>query len=380
MQSHTLRIITAFNEPSPTRSKSRSPLLPITALRPNEVKPHKKSIRQVALEHKQKLAARGNPAADCNCAISRKRIVKLWNSARQPERPRMEEEDHPRSVERWVQFKWVRGEEIGRGTYGRVYLGLNATTGEMMAVKQITFPKRAGSTAKQAGRPSARTLKREMENMKALRHPNLVEYLGLEETGDCVSIFMDYIPGASIRTNVRKYGKFGEENIKSFTAQILHGLEYLHARGILHGELKSSNILVNPMGTCKIEGLCCSDTEIRDNSWAVPRAIFWTAPEIIRTQYKAYTAMADIWSVGCVVLEMCTGKRPWHDVEAVAVLFKLFHQTLRPLPPADFVVAPGAEDFMEKCLALDPTERMTAVKLREHPYLVPSPGWSFEGL
>jgi serine/threonine protein kinase len=77
------------------------------------------------------------------------------------------------------------------------------------------------------------------------------------------------------------------------------------------------------VGTCKIEGLGCSETEIRDNSRAVPRAIFWTAPEVVKTQYKAYTAMTDIWSLGCIVLEMCTGKRPWSGVEPIAVMYKV---------------------------------------------------------
>ncbi|KAJ7707319.1 kinase-like protein [Mycena rosella] len=287
-------------------------------------------------------------------------------------------EDKANGAERRPQIKWVRGEAIGRGSHGRVYLGLNATTGEMIAVKQITFPKVAGGTTEQPGRPSSLTLKREMENMKGLHHPNLVEYLGLEEAGNLVSIFMDYIPGRSIRQNILKYGKFGDETVKSFTSQILDGLVYLHARGIIHGELKSSNVLVDPSGTCKIEGLGCSAADIRDNSRAVPRAIFWTAPEIIRTQYKEYTALADIWSLGCVVLEMCTGKRPWYDLEAVAAMFKLFHQTLRPHPPADLEGNPAAGDFMEKCLALDPAARMAAVELRQQPYLVLSPGWAFK--
>lgn len=96
--------------------------------------------------------------------------------------------------------------------------------------------------------------------------------------------------------------------------------------------------MVHPTGVCKIEGLGCSETEIRDNSRAVPRAVFWTAPEVIRTQYKAYTAMADIWSLGCVVLEMCTGQRPWSELEAVAVMFKASHLDVDAVAPvADLI-------------------------------------------
>ncbi|KAJ7145107.1 kinase-like protein [Mycena crocata] len=369
---HRDRIKAVF-ESSPTRSSSspRSPLSPI--LPPNEVKPLRKSIRQVALENRHKLASQSNSSGVPPSPSSmRRRSVKLWG--RQLDRMSAGEAA-PAVIDRPVQFKWVRGQAIGRGAHGRVYLGLNARTGEMIAVKQISFPRKESP-----GRPSAELLKREMENMKVLRHPNLAEYLALEEDGESVSLFMEYIQGRSIRANVLKHGSFGEDVAKSFTSQILDGLIYLHARGIFHGELKSTNILVDPTGTCKIEGLCCSNTAPHDNSRAVPRAIFWTAPEVIRTQYKAYDSMADIWSLGCVVLEMCTGKLPWIDAEAVAVMFKLYHQTARPHPPEDSNLDLLAEDFMEKCLALQPHERVAAVELKQHSYLELSPGWVFNGV
>ncbi|KAJ7249235.1 kinase-like protein [Mycena haematopus] len=279
-------------------------------------------------------------------------------------------------MEREQPFKWIRGELIKKRTHGGVYLGLNATTGEMMAVKQISFPQ--NSAGELPGRPSARTFKRELDNMKALRHPNLIDYLGLEETGGVLSVFMPYIPGCSIREKIRKYGVLDADIVKSFTSQILDGLIYLHAKGLIHGALKSSNVLVEPTGTCKIEGLCCLEAEIRDSSRAIPGAIFWTAPEIIRTQYKAYNSKADIWSLGCIVLQMLTGKRPWFNTEAVAVMFKLYQQTLRPCPPDDLALDPAAVDLMEKCLALKPEDRLSAVHLKQHPFMLPFPQDAFK--
>ncbi|KAF7336951.1 MAP kinase kinase kinase mkh1 [Mycena venus] len=372
-----LRIITtALDKQSPSRSSpTRSPLSGM--ITPNELKkPHKKSIRQVALESRQRLASEreSDPARTILPPSFRRRTVKLWGH--KPEKLGMVADatrlDRPRP------FKWIRGQAIGRGTHGRVYLSLNATTGEMMAVKQISFPQNSGESP---GRPSTRTLKREFENMKALRHPNLIEYLGLEEGGDLFSLFMKYVPGGSIRTNVQTDGALDANVVKSYTSQILDGLIYLHARGLIHGALKSSNILVEPTGTCKIEGLVCPETEVRDNSRAVPRAIFWMAPEIIRTQYKVYDRKADIWSLGCIVLEMLTGKRPWFNMEAVAVMFKASHLDLvLPHPPGDLALDSGATDLMEKCLALKPEDRSSAVQLRQHPYLVPSLASSQTGL
>ncbi|KAJ6512736.1 kinase-like protein [Mycena sanguinolenta] len=279
--------------------------------------------------------------------------------------------------EREPPFKWIRGQVIKKRTRGGVYLAINATTGEMLAVKQIGFPQLSGGEL--PGRPSARTLKRELDNMKALRHPNLVEYLGHEETDGVLSIFMPYFPGASIRETIRKYGVLPSDLVKSFTSQILDGLISLHASGLIHGALKPSNVLVEPTGICKIEGLCCAETELRDNSKAIPKAIFWTAPEVIRTQYEAYDSKVDIWSLGCIVLQMLTGKRPWFDTEAVAVMFKLYQQTLRPYPPDDLALDPAATDLMEKCLALKPEDRLSAVHLKRHPFFLPSTEHPFQG-
>lgn len=147
---------------------------------------------------------------------------------------------------------WVKGDLIGRGTYGRVYLGLNATTGDMMAVKQVELPAtdRDRQDKRQAGMIKA--LRDEIELLKNLEHPHIVQYLGWEESSEHISIFLEYVPGGSIASVYRKHQKFEEAVIKSFTKQILAGLAYLHAKGILHRDLKADNILVDSDGICKI--------------------------------------------------------------------------------------------------------------------------------
>jgi mitogen-activated protein kinase kinase kinase len=147
---------------------------------------------------------------------------------------------------------WVKGDLIGRGTYGRVYLGLNATTGDMMAVKQVELPAtdRDRQDKRQAGMIKA--LRDEIELLKNLEHPHIVQYLGWEESSEYISIFLEYVPGGSIASVYRKHQKFEEAVIKSFTKQILAGLAYLHAKGILHRDLKADNILVDSDGICKI--------------------------------------------------------------------------------------------------------------------------------
>ncbi|KAJ7183592.1 kinase-like domain-containing protein [Mycena filopes] len=315
----------------------------------------------------------------------RKRSTKLWGS-------RVEEVDTDTSslppstsTEGSIPFKWVRGELIGQGAYSQVYLALNATTGEMITAKQVEMP-RTGTTANDRKQVQVvEALKLESEMLKDLDHPNIVQYLGFEETPANLSIFLEYVPGGSIGSCLRRHGKFDEEVTKSFASQILGGLEYLHLKGIMHRDLTSDNILVETTGVCKITDFGVSkrvdDPDQNDVQahTAMQGTVFWMAPEVINTQKKGYSSKIDIWSIGCVVLEMWAGTRPWLGDEAVAVMFKLFQSQLPPPVPDGLVLTTSADDFRRKCFAINPEERPAAGELRKHPYLTLSPGWVFDG-
>jgi mitogen-activated protein kinase kinase kinase len=90
-------------------------------------------------------------------------------------------------------FKWVRGELIGKGTYGRVYLALNATTGEMIAVKQVEIPQTASDKNDSRQAVFVQALKLESEIFKDLDHANVVQYLGFEETPNFLSMYVNLI-------------------------------------------------------------------------------------------------------------------------------------------------------------------------------------------
>jgi len=208
---------------------------------------------------------------------------------------------------------------------------------------------------------------------------------------------------------------------KSFTAQILDGLDYLHAKGIIHRvrrfrpfiavrasircvfqDLKADNILVEELGLCKITDFGISkrtdDINMIGAHTSMQGSVFWMAPEVINSKKKGYNSKIDIWSVGCVVFEMWTGERPWSGQEAVAVLLQVcihFNKlsgplSLNPLPqlyqtkvgpplPEDVDLSPQADDLRKRCFAMNPDERPTAGELRQHQYLMLPPGWEFNG-
>ncbi|KDQ30883.1 hypothetical protein PLEOSDRAFT_1062865 [Pleurotus ostreatus PC15] len=251
----------------------------------------------------------------------------------------------------------------------------------MMAVKQVEIPQTLSDRNDTRQVTVVEALKFESETLKDLDHPNIVQYLGFEETPSNLSIFLEYVPGGSIGSCLLKHGKFDEEVTKSFTGQILDGLEYLHSKGILHRDLKADNILVEKSGVCKISdfGISKRTDDMGGAMTAMKGTVFWMAPEVINSQKKGYNFKIDIWSMGCVVLEMWAGMRPWNGDEVVAVMFKLYQAKLPPPVPDDVILSPLADDFRRKCFAINPEERPTASELRRHKYLTLPDNWVFTG-
>ncbi|KAK0208085.1 kinase-like domain-containing protein [Desarmillaria ectypa] len=293
-------------------------------------------------------------------------------------------------------FRWIRGEPIGRGSYGCVYLGCNANTGEIIAVKQVELPKTQFAPTNQQIE-MARALKFESKTLQDLDHPYIVRYLGYEESPESLNIFLEYVPGGTIESCLFQHGRFSEGLTKSFTSQILEGLEYLHCRGIIHRDLKAANILVDHSGICKISDFGISkrvdQLEARANT-SLKGTVFWMAPEVVSPKNGGYDVKVDIWSVGCIVLEMWSGKRPWAGQETIAVMLKLHKDKLPPPIPKDLHLSKLALSFRDSCFATyvtlysfnirltvlrssNPAERPMAAELRKHPYLTPVSGWSF---
>ncbi|KAF8971405.1 kinase-like domain-containing protein [Flammula alnicola] len=280
-------------------------------------------------------------------------------------------------------FRWMKGELIGSGSHGRVFIALNVTTGELMAVKQVELPRTASDRMKNDLQNFVETLRDERDTLKDLDHANIVQYLGFEENPETVNIFLQYVSGGTIDNCLREYGKFQEGVTKSFTRQILEGLSYLHANGILHRDLKSANILVEPSGICKISDFGISKRLVEvDRTYSVMKGTsYWMAPEAIFNEGAGYDSKVDIWSVGCILLEMWTAKRPWYDEpDFLPVIFKLLRDKLPPPLPEDLGLSESAEHFRRGCFHPDPAQRSSADMLLTHPYLILPETWSFPGI
>lgn len=323
-----------------------------------------KSIREVARgaheANKRYTSTSQSLGKSNNTDIKRRKSTKMFNAniiqIRPDKRGSMVMPDMPQdtALKRQTTFRWFKGQLIGKGTYGRVYLGMNATTGEFLAVKEVEVNPKAASGDKEKMREMVAALDQEIDTMQHLDHVNIVQYLGCERKETSISIFLEYISGGSIGSCLRKHGKFEESVVSSLTRQTLSGLAYLHREGILHRDLKADNILLDLDGTCKISdfGISKKTDNIygNDKTNSMQGSVFWMAPEVIRSQGEGYSAKVDIWSLGCVVLEMFAGRRPWSKEEAVGAIYKIANGERPPIPEdVEEFVPPLAVAFMADC-------------------------------
>ena len=193
-----------------------------------------------------------------------------------------------------------------------------------------------------------------------------------------LTIFMEYVPGGSIASLLRRFGRFNETLVRLYTRQILTGLAYLHAHAVVHRDIKGGNVLVDRSGVCKLSdfGASTSLADLEHNSAAAaaaaagPKSLAGTpafmAPEVIKQ--TGYGRKSDIWSVGCTVIEMATGKSPWaHYDNPVAAMFAI--AVANELPPLPSDLSADGADFLAACFRRDPAQRPTAAELLRHPFL-----------
>ena len=290
-------------------------------------------------------------------------------------------------------IRWQRGELVGSGGFGRVYVGLDLDTGGMLAVKQIVIAPRIQRVAgvltaltnnqrvdddesDRAADESVRRIEQEVALMRRLKHPNIVSYLGTERTReDVFTIFMEYVPGGSIHSLLQRFGSFGETVIQKYTRQILLGLEYLHRHQIMHRDIKGANILVDNQGCVKLADFGASKrlaeiVTVDGVHKSIRGTPYWMAPEVIKQ--TGHGRQADIWSVGCTILEMATGKPPFSEFGSqVSALFHIASGT-GPPPIPEFLSA-EAHDFLILCFNRVPRDRPNASRLLRHPFAIASP-------
>ncbi|KAJ2728915.1 Suppressor of Sensor Kinase (SLN1) [Coemansia sp. BCRC 34962] len=298
-----------------------------------------------------------------------------------------------------INIRWQIGRNIGGGAFGSVYIGYNLDTGEMMAVKEIRFPSRPLERAPaglghgmRAGGEVGRDhpghkIAREMKVMSMLQHPNIVTYYGFEVHREKVYLFMELCSKGSLAQVIRDQGRIEEDAAKIFVVQILRGLKYLHDNDICHRDIKCDNTLLDESMNIKLVDFGAAKVLNRqslaatrrtrmgeDNGVSLTGTPMYMAPEVIQggsttnsgdlpsASRPGKLGAQDIWSLGCCIVEMITGKPPWaHLDNEWAIMYQVVQGNPR-LPDAADISSDGMQ-FIKRCFARHPADRPRAEEL-----------------
>lgn len=317
-----------------------------------------------------------------------------------------------------VSIRWQKRKFVGGGTFGTVYSAVNLDNGDILAVKEIKIQ---DSKAMQKIFPS---IKEEMTVMEMLNHPNIIQYFGVEVHRDKVNIFMEYCKGGSL-SNLLEHGRIEDEMVTQvYTLELLEGLAYLHESGIVHRDIKPENILLDFNGIIKYVDFGAArkiarngtviqkskaikeessetvntpttvtttsstltsvnsnatgtktnsikaDTNASNVQGMIGTPMYMAPESITGSKHKGSFGADDVWSLGCVVLEMITGRRPWANLDNEwAIMYQVAAGQAPQLPNKDEISKAGRQ-FLQRCLVHDPNKRATAVELLMDPWIV----------
>ncbi|XP_014673642.1 PREDICTED: cyclin-dependent kinase 2-like [Priapulus caudatus] len=221
-------------------------------------------------------------------------------------------------------------EKIGEGTYGVVYKAKDRTTGLMVALKKIRLD------TESEGVPS--TAIREIALLKELDHPSIVRLLDVVHSERKLYLVFEYL-----NQDLKKYMDSVPHSlalplVKSYLWQLLQGICYCHSHRVLHRDLKPQNLLIDNEGNIKLAdfGLARAfGVPLRTYTHEVV-TLWYRSPEILLGS-RFYSTAVDVWSIGCIFVEMVNKKVLFAGDSEIDQLFRIF----RTLGTPDETIWPG---------------------------------------
>uniref|UniRef100_A0A5B7AB38 Protein kinase domain-containing protein n=1 Tax=Davidia involucrata TaxID=16924 RepID=A0A5B7AB38_DAVIN len=301
------------------------------------------------------------------------------------------------AIKGWVPRKadsFEKLDKIGQGTYSSVYRARDLETNKIVALKKVRFVNMDPE--------SVRFMAREILIIRRLDHPNVMRLEGLvtsRVSGNLYLVF-EYMEHDLAGLAASPTTKFTEPQIKCYMQQLLCGLEHCHSRGVLHRDIKGSNLLIDNKGNLKIGdfGLATFFRSNQKQPLTSRVVTLWYRPPELLLGATDYGVAVDLWSAGCILAELFAGKpiMPGRtEVEQLHKIFKLFgspseeywkksklpHATIfKPQQPYERCVAetfkdfpPSALTFLDVLLAIEPEGRGTASSALQSEFFTTEP-------
>eukprot|EP00002_Diphylleia_rotans_P031683 TRINITY_DN6599_c0_g1_i4.p1 TRINITY_DN6599_c0_g1~~TRINITY_DN6599_c0_g1_i4.p1 ORF type:complete len:904 (-),score=141.51 TRINITY_DN6599_c0_g1_i4:202-2913(-) len=248
-------------------------------------------------------------------------------------------------------------QEIGRGKHTTVYKGRKKKTVEYVAIKSVDKVQRAKVT-------------NEVRILQTLDQPNVLKFHQWYETTNHIWVIVEFCTGGDLLTMIAQDAHLPESSIRETAEGILVGLQFLHSKSIIYGDLKPSNLLLDNNGQIKFSDFGLSQRlsdikyEYNEQMLSAKRGtLCYMAPELL-TQGGVYSFASDFWSLGCVLYEMYTGKPPFVSTSLHELMDLILTSPYPPLQNA----SPEFASLVDSLLQKDPLRRATWTELLDHPF------------
>nr|KAF6428150.1 NIMA related kinase 5 [Rousettus aegyptiacus] len=250
---------------------------------------------------------------------------------------------------------------IGEGAFGKAYLAKGKSDSKQCVIKEINFAKMP-IQEKEAS-------KKEVILLAKMKHPNIVTFFSSFQENSRLFIVMEYCDGGDLMKRIsRQRGVlFSEDQILSWFVQISLGLKHIHDRKILHRDIKAQNIflskngMVAKLGDFGIARILNNSMELAQTCVGTP---YYLSPEIC--QNKPYNNKSDIWSLGCVLYELCTLKHPFEGSNLHQLVLKICRARFAPVSPR---FSRDLQSLIPQLFQVSPRDRPSINSILKKPFL-----------
>ncbi|KAF9045734.1 Pkinase-domain-containing protein [Hymenopellis radicata] len=281
--------------------------------------------------------------------------------------------------------------QVGEGTFGKVYKVLNTQTGVHVALKRIRME------AEKDGFPV--TAMREVKLLQSLNHENVIRLFEMLVASGSVYMVFEYMDHDLTGILSQSQFSFTPAHLKSLNHQMLSGLAYLHHKGVIHRDIKGSNILLNNRGELKLAdfGLARFYQKRRRTDYTNRVITLWYRPPELLFGATVYGPEVDMWSAGCIMLELYTKKPVFQgndEIHQLDTIYRIigtpdverwpeigglaWYELVKPRERQDNRfrelfskwMTPRALDLAERLLDYDPMRRISAAEALETEYFL----------
>eukprot|EP01091_Cochliopodium_minus_P019036 TRINITY_DN786_c0_g1_i1.p1 TRINITY_DN786_c0_g1~~TRINITY_DN786_c0_g1_i1.p1 ORF type:complete len:477 (-),score=152.34 TRINITY_DN786_c0_g1_i1:100-1530(-) len=257
------------------------------------------------------------------------------------------------------------GEELGRGAFAVVRYATHKKSKRRYAVKIID--------KKNLGESHAVSLKREIDIMEKVAHPNIIKLKHVfENEKKYVYLIMELVTGGELFDRIVDKSQYGEKDAAILTRKMVDALRYLHSKGIAHRDLKPENILLaNQLSDTDVKLADFGLSRMIDESTMMKTACgtpTYVAPEVLKA--TGYGPEVDMWSIGVITYILLCGFPPFYG-DTIPEMFEQIMSGTFDYPEEYWdTISENAKDFINKLLKVNPKDRLSAEKALEHPWLL----------